>query len=117
MQSQLSPHSVPRIKSLPASLSLSLPFTPSHLFRLKLLEDLSLQVLRLLGAGPATLYFSVLADEELLEVPLDALQAHQAGFLVLQPLEGRVCVVAVDLWVGGWWLVGAFGLVWFGLLW
>ncbi|QBZ58027.1 hypothetical protein PoMZ_02966 [Pyricularia oryzae] len=34
---------------------------------------------------------------ELFKVPLDALEAHDAGHLLLEPLEERVGVVAVDV--------------------
>ena len=52
---------------------------------------------RLGGAGPAALDLAVLADEELLKVPLDALQAHEAGLLLLHPLPNGLRAVAVDL--------------------
>ena len=68
-----------------------------QLFPLDLLDDISLQILRLLGAGPAPLNLAVLAHKELLKVPLHPLQAHEAGLFVLEPFERRVCFVAVDL--------------------
>lgn len=71
--------------------------TPRLLRPLNLLHNLRLKILRLLGAGPTPLHLAVLANQELLKVPLDALQAHQAGLLVLEPFEGRVGFVAVDL--------------------
>ena len=77
--------------------------SPSHAFRayrlfsLKLLDNVRLQVLRLLRASPAVLDLTVLANEELLKVPFDSLQSHKPGLLVLQPLESRVRLVAVDL--------------------
>ena len=49
------------------------------------------------GAGPAALDLAVLADEELLKVPLDALQAHEAGLLLLHPLPHGLGAAAVDL--------------------
>lgn len=52
---------------------------------------------RLGGAGPAALDLAVLADEELLKVPLDALQAHEPGLLLLHPLPHGLRAVAVDL--------------------
>lgn len=52
---------------------------------------------RLSGAGPAALDLAVLADEELLKVPLDALQTHEAGLLLLHPLPNGLRAVAVDL--------------------
>lgn len=67
------------------------------LFSLKLLDNVRLQILRLLRASPASLDLAILANKELLEVPLNPLQSHEAGLLVLQPLEGRIRVVAVDL--------------------
>ena len=73
------------------------PIQASRLLSLNLLDNIRPQILRLLSARPAPLDFSILADQELLKVPLDALQAHQAGLLVLEPLEGRVGFVAVDL--------------------
>lgn len=48
------------------------------------------------GAGPTALDLAVLADEELLKVPLDALQTHEAGLLLLHPLVDRLGLVAVD---------------------
>ena len=65
----------------------------------QLLQDRGLQGVRLGGAGPSALDGAVAADEELLKVPLDALKAHEAGLLLLEPLiEGRGAVaVDVDL--------------------
>ena len=71
--------------------------TTVHLFCLNLLDDLCLEIFGLLGAGPAALDLTVTADKKLLKVPLDALQAHQARLLVLQPLESGVCGSTVDL--------------------
>lgn len=64
---------------------------------LNLGEDILLQRLRLGGARPAVLDLAVPADEELLKVPLDALQAQDTGLLLLHPLEDRGCGVAVDV--------------------
>jgi hypothetical protein len=40
---------------------------------------------------------SVPADQEFLEIPLDALHAHESRLLFLEPLVQRVRVVAVDV--------------------
>lgn len=66
---------------------------------LNLLQDSSLERLGLGGAGPAADDLSVGGDEELLKVPLDALQAQQTGLRLLQPGEdgGRVLTVHVQL--------------------
>ena len=68
-----------------------------RLRRLQLLLDIRLEILRLLDARPPVLDLSVAADKELLKVPLYALEAHEARLLVLEPLEGGVCLCAVDL--------------------
>ena len=62
-----------------------------------LLDNGGLERLGLGGAGPSVLDLAVLADEELLEVPLDPLQAHDARLLVLEPLPQRARLVAVDV--------------------
>lgn len=72
-----------------------------HLFAAQLLLDFRLEVLRLLGACPPALDLSVTADEELLKVPLYALEAHEAGLLILKPFECGVCLCAIDLLVEG----------------
>lgn len=64
---------------------------------LNLGNDVLLQRLRLGGARPAVLDLAIPANEELLKVPLDALQAKNTGLLLLQPLENWVCGVAVDV--------------------
>ena len=64
---------------------------------LKLPLNRALNSLRLSSASPAALDFTVLADEELLKVPLDALQAHKPGLLLLHPLPHRLGGVAVDV--------------------
>jgi len=64
---------------------------------LQLCLDRALDRLGLGGAGPAALDLAILADEELLKVPLDALQAHEPGLLLLHPLPDGLWVVAVDL--------------------
>lgn len=63
----------------------------------KSLEDRLLQALRLSSASPTTLDLSIATDEELLKVPLDALEAEKTGLLVLEPGPEGVGVVAVDL--------------------
>jgi len=67
------------------------------LFTSQLLLDIRLKILRLLSARPPTLDLSILANKELLKVPLDALEAHEARLLVLEPFEGGVCGGTVDL--------------------
>lgn len=63
----------------------------------QLLQNSLLQGLGLGGASPATLDVTIPANEELLKVPLDNLQAQQARLLLLEPGEQRVGVVAVDI--------------------
>ena len=70
---------------------------PNLSLRLELRLNRALDTLRLGGAGPAALDLAVLADEELLKVPLDALQAHEAGLLLLHPLPHGLGAAAVDL--------------------
>lgn len=68
------------------------PFLPiPNLFLTQLLLDLGLEILRLLGARPPSLDLAIASDEELFKVPLDTLEAHEAGLLVLEPFEGGVC--------------------------
>lgn len=62
-----------------------------------LLQDRRLQGLRLGGAGPTGLDGAVPANEELLEVPLDHLDAHDAGLLLLEPLVQVAGSIAVDV--------------------
>lgn len=64
---------------------------------LQLLLDRGLQGLRLRGAGPPADDLPILADQKLLKVPLDALQAHDSGLLVLQEVVQRAGLVAVDV--------------------
>ena len=63
----------------------------------ELLEDGLLQGLGLGRAGPAALDLAVPADEKLLKVPLNHLEAHEAGLLLLEPFEDGVGAVAVDV--------------------
>lgn len=65
--------------------------------RLKFLFNFSLQILGLLRAGPAALHFPIFTDEELFKVPFDALEAHEAGFLIFEPFKGGVGGASVDL--------------------
>ena len=64
---------------------------------LQLRLNRSLNRRRLGSARPATLDLAVLADEELLKVPLDALQAHETRLLLLHPLPHGLRAVAVDV--------------------
>lgn len=64
---------------------------------LKLLDDLCLQRLGLRSACPPAHDFPVLANQEFLKVPLDALESQQAGFLALHPLPHRFRIAAVDV--------------------
>jgi hypothetical protein len=59
--------------------------------------NLRLQVLRLLRARPPVLDFAIAPNQKLLKVPLDALQSHQPGLLVLEPLKRRLRIAAVDV--------------------
>ena len=68
-----------------------------RLFTSQLLLNIRLEILRLLSARPPALDLSILANKELLKVPLDTLEAHEARLLVLEPFEGGVCGCAVDL--------------------
>jgi hypothetical protein len=76
---------------------MSVLFYPLSLSRLDLLLNIRLQILGLLRASPPSLDFSIAANQKLLKVPLDALEPHEPGLLVLQPLKRRVCLVAVDV--------------------
>lgn len=66
----------------------------------ELVEHGFLKSLGLGGAGPASLDLAIATDEELLKVPLDALEAHDTGLLVLEPGEEGVGRVAVDVGLG-----------------
>lgn len=67
------------------------------LLLIDLVQDGLLERLGFGGAGPAALDLAVAADEELLKVPLDHLDAHDAGLLVLEPLVEGVGIVAVHV--------------------
>jgi hypothetical protein len=67
------------------------------LLAVQLLEDRLLQAFGLGRAGPAALDLAVAADEELLKVPLDPLQAHEARLFVLKPLIEWIGLIAVDV--------------------
>jgi hypothetical protein len=64
---------------------------------LQLGQNLGLQALRLSGACPPSYNLSVASDEEFLEVPLDALHAHETWLLLLHPLPDWLRFVAVDV--------------------
>ena len=64
---------------------------------LDLLHDGVSQALRLGRARPPPLDLPVRAHEELLEVPLDALEAHDARLLRLEPVPDGRGGIAVDL--------------------
>ena len=64
---------------------------------LDLLLDAALQALRLGGARPPAGDRAILGNEELLKVPLNALQAHDAGLALLHPLPHGLDLVAVDV--------------------
>src|SRR6266571_2422665 len=59
--------------------------------------DVLVDGLGLVGRRVALQHLTVLADQELREVPLDYLAAEDAGLLALQPFPQRMCVAAVDL--------------------
>ncbi len=64
------------------------------------LEQIGLERLGLGGRRPAANDLALVVDQELLKVPLDALEAQQAGLLGLEPLEEGAGVVAVDVDLG-----------------
>ena len=80
--------------SSPSLLRASIP----HLFCSKGLLNNRLQVLRFLRASPTFHNLAIASNEELLEIPLHALQPHESGFLGLEPFEDGGCVVAIDLY-------------------
>jgi hypothetical protein len=70
---------------LKTSLSHSHPTKSKQAPLLKLRLNSTLQTRRLGGTSPAALHLTILANQELLKVPLDALQTHEPGLLVLHP--------------------------------
>src|SRR3954466_1968940 len=62
--------------------------------------DVLLDGFGLLGRRISLADLAVAADQELGEVPLDRLDAEQAGLLALQPLPQRMRIRAVDLDLG-----------------
>ena len=68
---------------------------PSSL-NLQLRLNRTLNTLRLRSARPPSLNLAILANQKLFEIPLDALQTHEAGLLFLHPLPHGLRVVAVD---------------------
>lgn len=81
----------------PAVFHLNLSSHSQAHLSLQLSLNRSLQSLRLSGARPSTLDLAILANQELFKVPLDSLQAHEAGLLCLHPLEYGLSLVAVDI--------------------
>lgn len=63
----------------------------------QLLLDVRLEIFWLLRAGPSSLDLAVLANQELLKVPLDTLETHESWLLVLEPLECGISLGAVDV--------------------
>jgi len=81
-----------------STLSRPIPIWSINLsLRLKLPLNRALNRLRLRSARPPALHVAVLANQEFLKVPLDALQAHEAGLLLLHPLPNGLGRLAVDL--------------------
>lgn len=66
---------------------------------LQLRLNRALQRLRLCRAGPPIDYVSILADQKLLKVPLDGLDAHYARLLRLHPLVDGIRAFAVDFYL------------------
>lgn len=69
----------------------------SGFLSLELSLNRGLQALGLGGASPSALNLAILANQELLKVPLDSLQPHDTGLLGLHPLENGLGLVAVDV--------------------
>jgi hypothetical protein len=67
------------------------------LFLLQLRKNWLLQSVWFGSRCPPILDFAVTTDQELFKIPLDELNAKQTGLFLLEPLEKRVCVVAIDL--------------------
>ena len=64
---------------------------------LQLIQDWLLQRLRLRRAGPSRLDLPIPSDQPLLKVPLNHLHAQQTRLLLLQPLEQRIRLFAIDI--------------------
>lgn len=106
-----SSHNTCSIGCLVGTHTASPPFPPSkfHLHGLQLrlhwlcrllrnlLQNITLQSLWVLRAGPSVHDLPVPANQELLKVPLHALHAHQSRLLALDVLPQRVGIVAVNL--------------------
>lgn len=84
-------------KHIPKPSKLSRPGTRLLLRLAQLLQNGRLERLGLGRRRPAPLDTPVLADQELFEVPLDRLDAHDAGLLLLEPLPHGVGAGAVDV--------------------
>jgi hypothetical protein len=86
---------------MPAPVSIQARITVAFFHHLRLCLQLRdnglLQLVRLGDGSPASLDLAVPADQELLKVPLDALEAHQTRLLRFEPLEEGVGAVSVDL--------------------
>lgn len=86
--------------NLPSTSNLPVPRNPHMInlsLRFKLRLNRALDRLGLGSASPTALDLAIFADQELLKVPLDALQAHEAGLLLLHPLPDGLGRLAVDL--------------------
>jgi hypothetical protein len=74
------------------------PKTFSHLrILLQLRLDSRLQRLGLRRTRPSLLHLPVLADQELLKIPLNPCEAHETRLALLHPLVHRLDVVAINV--------------------